>query len=57
MYGGDEVGALVFDAGTYHIKAGYAGEDTPKAVFPTVTNITDIHTNKQICEQNNSLCY
>ena len=26
----DEVGAVVFDIGTYTTKAGYAGEDTPK---------------------------
>jgi hypothetical protein len=32
----DEVGALVLDLGTQFSKAGYAGEDTPKAVFHTV---------------------
>lgn len=32
-YGGDDVSALVLDAGTYWTKAGYAGEDTPTAVF------------------------
>ena len=26
----DEVGALVFDIGSYTLRAGYAGEDTPK---------------------------
>ena len=26
----DEVGALVFDSGSYSLRAGYAGEDTPK---------------------------
>lgn len=31
----DEVGALVFDIGSHTTKVGYAGEDTPKAVFPT----------------------
>jgi len=35
MYGGDEVGALVLDVGTGTTRAGYAGEDTPKAVFPS----------------------
>jgi len=35
MFGGDEVGALVLDLGTQFSKAGYAGEDTPKAVFHT----------------------
>ncbi|KAL8618987.1 Actin-like 6A [Nucella lapillus] len=35
VYGGDEVGALVFDIGSYSFRAGYAGEDTPKAEIPT----------------------
>jgi len=35
-YGGDEVNALVFDFGTSTTKAGFAGEDVPKAVFPTM---------------------
>jgi len=35
MFGGDEVGALVLDLGSHFSKAGYAGEDTPKAVFHT----------------------
>ncbi|RUS22056.1 actin family [Endogone sp. FLAS-F59071] len=34
-YGGDEVNALVLDMGTSWTRAGYAGEDTPKAIFPT----------------------
>eukprot|EP00249_Psilotum_nudum_P017969 c26577_g1_i4 orf=1107-1967(-) len=36
MYGGDEVSAIVLDLGSHSCKAGYAGEDAPKAVFPTV---------------------
>lgn len=40
----DEVGALVFDIGSYSVRAGYAGEDCPKVngslVFPlTVCSI------------------
>eukprot|EP01119_Soliformovum_irregulare_P024976 TRINITY_DN9104_c0_g1_i1.p1 TRINITY_DN9104_c0_g1~~TRINITY_DN9104_c0_g1_i1.p1 ORF type:complete len:403 (+),score=109.12 TRINITY_DN9104_c0_g1_i1:79-1287(+) len=35
MYGGDEIGALVLDVGSAFAKAGYAGEDTPRYVFPT----------------------
>ncbi|EEH55496.1 actin superfamily [Micromonas pusilla CCMP1545] len=35
MYGGDEVSAIVVDLGSSTVKAGYAGEDTPKAVFPS----------------------
>ncbi|XP_020579051.1 actin-related protein 4 [Phalaenopsis equestris] len=36
MYGGDEVSAIVIDLGSHTCKAGYAGEDAPKAVFPSV---------------------
>uniref|UniRef100_A0A8R7UQB5 Actin-related protein 4 n=2 Tax=Triticum urartu TaxID=4572 RepID=A0A8R7UQB5_TRIUA len=36
MYGGDEVSAIVIDVGSYSCKAGYAGDDTPKCVFPSV---------------------
>ncbi|KAF4078360.1 hypothetical protein AMELA_G00198270 [Ameiurus melas] len=35
VYGGDEVGALVFDIGSFSTRAGYTGEDCPKADFPT----------------------
>ncbi|XP_073058192.1 actin-related protein 4-like isoform X2 [Primulina eburnea] len=35
MYGGDEVSAIVVDLGFHTCKAGYAGEDAPKAVFPS----------------------
>lgn len=31
----DEVSALVLDIGSSTIRAGYAGDDTPKAVIPT----------------------
>ncbi|KAJ3478165.1 hypothetical protein NLI96_g9944 [Meripilus lineatus] len=34
-YGGDEVSALVLDIGTSTLRAGYAGDDTPKAIIPT----------------------
>ncbi|THV03307.1 actin-related protein Arp4p [Dendrothele bispora CBS 962.96] len=34
-YGGDEVSALVLDIGTSSTRAGYAGDDTPKAIIPT----------------------
>uniref|UniRef100_A0A2K6GV10 Actin like 6A n=1 Tax=Propithecus coquereli TaxID=379532 RepID=A0A2K6GV10_PROCO len=33
--GSNEVGALVFDIGSYTVRAGYAGEDCPKVDFPT----------------------
>uniref|UniRef100_A0A8C8Z356 Actin like 6B n=1 Tax=Prolemur simus TaxID=1328070 RepID=A0A8C8Z356_PROSS len=34
VYGGDEVGALVFDIGSFSVRAGYAGEDCPKVSLP-----------------------
>lgn len=33
--GPDEVSALVIDIGTSSLRAGYAGDDTPKAIIPT----------------------
>mmetsp|Transcript_28703 Transcript_28703/g.39659 ORF Transcript_28703/g.39659 Transcript_28703/m.39659 type:complete len:444 (+) Transcript_28703:220-1551(+) len=39
MYGGDEVAAVVLDVGTHTAKGGYAGEDTPKAVFPSSVGV------------------
>ncbi|KAK0588062.1 hypothetical protein LWI29_033706 [Acer saccharum] len=41
MYGGDEVSAIVLDLGSHTCKAGYAGEDAPKAVFPSVVGAFD----------------
>ncbi|EIM88243.1 brg1-associated factor b [Stereum hirsutum FP-91666 SS1] len=35
QYGGDEVSALVLDIGTSTLRAGYAGDDAPKAIIPT----------------------
>ncbi|TFK56071.1 actin-related protein Arp4p [Heliocybe sulcata] len=35
QYGGDEVAALVVDIGSSSVRAGYAGDDTPKAIIPT----------------------
>ncbi|KIY65436.1 actin-like protein Arp4p [Cylindrobasidium torrendii FP15055 ss-10] len=35
QYGGDEVAALVVDIGHSSVRAGYAGDDTPKAIIPT----------------------
>ncbi|KAK3634997.1 Actin-related protein 4 [Elasticomyces elasticus] len=39
-YGGDEINALVLDAGSYSIRAGFAGEDTPKSVVPSYYGVT-----------------
>ncbi|KAI7906029.1 actin family [Cokeromyces recurvatus] len=41
-YGGDEVNALVFDMGSSMTRAGYAGEDTPRVMFPTSVGYIDI---------------
>jgi actin-like protein 6A len=35
----DEVNACVLDVGTHSVKAGYAGDDTPKAVFPSACGV------------------
>lgn len=32
----DDVSAVVIDIGTHSTKAGYAGEDTPRCVIPSV---------------------
>ncbi|KAJ2465028.1 NuA4 histone acetyltransferase subunit, partial [Coemansia sp. RSA 2337] len=34
-YGGDEVNALVIDVGSTWTRAGFAGEDLPRALFPS----------------------
>jgi len=39
MLGGDEVGGVVIDVGTSTTKAGFAGEESPKSVFPSVAGI------------------
>ncbi|KAF2619073.1 hypothetical protein F2Q68_00038886 [Brassica cretica] len=44
MYGGDEVSAIVFDLDSYTCKAGYAGEDAPKAVF----SLPSCHLSKMV---------
>lgn len=35
VYGGDEVGAVCLDMGSHSVRAGFAGEDAPKANIPT----------------------
>lgn len=35
VYGGDEIGAIVVDPGSYYTRIGFAGEDSPKIVTPT----------------------
>ncbi|KAH6798806.1 actin-related protein 4 [Perilla frutescens var. frutescens] len=41
LFGSDEVSAIVIDLGSHTCKAGYAGEDAPKAVFPSVVGSID----------------
>ena len=41
VYGGDEVGALVFDPGHNSLRVGYAGEDCPKCEIPSVVGISE----------------
>ncbi|KAI5467323.1 actin-related protein, ARP4 class [Mariannaea sp. PMI_226] len=43
VYGGDEVSALVLDPGYCHTRAGFAGEDVPKAILPSFYG----HTTKE----------
>lgn len=41
MYGGDEIGALVFDIGHHSLRVGYAQEDSPKAEIPAIVGIAE----------------
>lgn len=46
IIGGDEVGAIVIDIGSHSTRAGYAGEDTPKADFPSYVGIIEEYVDK-----------
>lgn len=46
LYGGDEIGALVFDPGHQSLRVGYAQEDTPKAEIPAVVGVAPDDTPK-----------
>ncbi|KAF5296652.1 hypothetical protein FQR65_LT10192 [Abscondita terminalis] len=39
LYGGDEIGALVFDPGHHSLRVGYAQEDAPKAEIPAIVGV------------------
>lgn len=41
LYGGDEIGALVFDPGHHSLRVGYAQEDTPKAEIPAIVGVAE----------------
>uniref|UniRef100_A0A7S0R612 Actin-related protein 4 n=1 Tax=Chlamydomonas leiostraca TaxID=1034604 RepID=A0A7S0R612_9CHLO len=45
VFGGDEVNALVVDVGTSLCRAGYAGDDVPKAVFPSSVGVLPAEAN------------
>lgn len=47
-YGGDEVAAIVIDIGSSSLRAGYAGDDTPKAVIPTTYGYLPAEGNQDI---------
>jgi actin-related protein len=36
FYSGDNIGAVVADVGSYACRVGFAGEDSPRAFFPSV---------------------
>jgi actin-related protein len=42
----DEVGALVIDMGSHTTRAGYAGEDMPKADFPSYAGVVEEYVEK-----------
>ena len=52
-YGGDEVGAIVLDVGGYSTRVGYAGEDSPKADFPTIIGIAPSKSEDDVMETSN----
>lgn len=42
MLGGDEIGAIVIEVGSHTTRCGYAGEDTPKSVFPSDVSVVSM---------------
>lgn len=61
LYGGDDIGALVFDVGSQSLRVGYAQEDTPKAEIPAVVGVleegnrnADINTGSAEIESKNA---
>lgn len=53
VYGGDEVGAVVIDVGSNTVRAGYAGEDCPKAEFFTHIGCETLAEKMEIDENGN----
>ncbi len=46
VYGGDEVGALVFDPGHHSLRVGYGGEDCPKSEIPSIIGLSQDESTK-----------
>lgn len=42
IYGGDEVGAIVFDCGSHSFRAGYGGEEYPKFDIPSYIGVREV---------------
>ncbi|KAJ1441063.1 actin family [Ochromonadaceae sp. CCMP2298] len=40
-HGGDDVGAIVADIGSYSTRVGYAGDDTPRTYMPTAVGVLE----------------
>lgn len=47
MLGGDEIGAVVIEVGSHTTRCGYAGEDTPKSVFPSDVSVVSMNDGSQ----------
>lgn len=41
MYCGDDVSSIVFDIGTFNVRAGYSGEDCPRIVIPSQVGLLE----------------
>lgn len=39
MYCGDDVSSIVFDIGSFNVRAGYSGEDCPRIVIPSQVGV------------------
>ncbi|MCJ1336286.1 NuA4 histone acetyltransferase subunit [Bachmanniomyces sp. S44760] len=54
-YGGDEISALVLDPGYSTVRAGFAGEDVPKAVLPSYYGTTGSGSDRKFVFGDNSI--
>lgn len=50
----DEVSALVVDIGTSSVRAGYAGDDTPRAIIPTSYGFLPTETELLMSNENDA---